>query len=176
MELTLHRRETLDTSEFLFGWEPPRARYLSQKFVEDLCSSDGMTDALLNEIERVVFELHLFNERDDATSFKELVQLKAGRYRNTRSREEVALANVSDRLGTEIEKERLIESLVKQVADKEKLVARYTTDRAKLVAKGSEERLSRLELITTAAAEVVPADTCEHFPHASKAFCHLGTK
>ncbi|MGD0103439.1 MAG: hypothetical protein ABSC06_05310, partial [Rhodopila sp.] len=34
----------------------PRARYLSQQFVENLCSSYGMTDALLHEIERVVFE------------------------------------------------------------------------------------------------------------------------
>ena len=33
----------------------PRARYLSQQFVDELCSSDGMTDALLGEVERVIF-------------------------------------------------------------------------------------------------------------------------
>lgn len=146
--------QSLNTSESLFGWEPPRARYLSQKFVEDLCSSDGMTDDLLREIERVVFDAHPFNERESATNFQEMVDLKAGRYRDIREREEIALANVSDRLGTEIEKERLVESLSKQVTDKEKLIARYVADRAKLLANGSEERLARLEAVT-AAAEVV---------------------
>ena len=34
----------------------PRVRYLSQQFVEDLCSAGGMTDELLQEIERVIFE------------------------------------------------------------------------------------------------------------------------
>ena len=32
-----------------------RARYLSQQFVEDLCHANGMTDELLQEIERVIF-------------------------------------------------------------------------------------------------------------------------
>ena len=41
----------------------PRARYLSQQFVEELCSSSGMTDALLREIERVIFESHPLTER-----------------------------------------------------------------------------------------------------------------
>jgi len=40
-----------------FSDQYPRARYLSQKFVEDLCRADGMTDALLREIERVIFGL-----------------------------------------------------------------------------------------------------------------------
>jgi len=32
----------------------PRARYLSQQFVEELCSSNGMSDGLIEEIERVI--------------------------------------------------------------------------------------------------------------------------
>ena len=32
----------------------PRARYLSQKFVEELCSADGLKDELLSEIERQI--------------------------------------------------------------------------------------------------------------------------
>lgn len=104
-------REALDAPESIFDWEPARARYLSQKFVEELCSSHGITDALLREIERVVFEAHPLSERDGATGFEELVQLKAGRLRDIRDREEEALANVSDRLGTEFEKKRQVEPL-----------------------------------------------------------------
>jgi hypothetical protein len=33
-------------------------RYLSQQFVEELCSASGLTDGLLREIERVIFEAH----------------------------------------------------------------------------------------------------------------------
>src|SRR5690606_27824724 len=36
----------------------PRARYLSQQFVEELCASDGVTGGLLREIERIVFDAH----------------------------------------------------------------------------------------------------------------------
>ncbi|MGI0524791.1 hypothetical protein [Rhizobium giardinii] len=44
----------------------PRARYLSQQFVDELCSSAGMTDALLGEIERVIFEAHPLPDRNGA--------------------------------------------------------------------------------------------------------------
>ncbi len=47
----------------------PRVRYLSQQFVEDLCSSSGMTDGLLREIERVIYEAHLENARDRRARF-----------------------------------------------------------------------------------------------------------
>jgi hypothetical protein len=36
----------------------PRARYLSQQFVEELCSAKGVSDGLVDEIERVIFESH----------------------------------------------------------------------------------------------------------------------
>jgi hypothetical protein len=36
----------------------PRVRYLSQQFVEELCSSKGASEGLVQEIERVIFEAH----------------------------------------------------------------------------------------------------------------------
>jgi len=36
----------------------PRARYLSQQFVEELCSSKGASEGLIGEIERVIYEAH----------------------------------------------------------------------------------------------------------------------
>jgi hypothetical protein len=41
----------------------PRARYLSQQFVEKICSIEGMPE-LIREIERVIFEAHSEAERD----------------------------------------------------------------------------------------------------------------
>jgi len=132
----------------------PRARYLSQQFVEELCSSDGMTDALITEIERVIFEAHSLSERDGSVDFQELLEFRASRCREARSREEEALANLSDRIGTELEKEKLVVGLKKQIPEKEKLIGRYTSDRSKLVSKGSEARVERLGALTTAADKV----------------------
>jgi hypothetical protein len=110
-----------------------------------------MTDELLREIERVVFESHSMTAREGATDFGELVDLRAGRYRQSRVREELTLANVSDQLGVEFEKEKLVKTLSDQVTAKNALIARYVADRTKLVAKGSAERLTRLEAVTAAA-------------------------
>ena len=77
-----------------------RARYLSQQFVEELCSASGATDALIREIERVIFESHPLAERGGALDFSELLELRASRFRQARDREEVALVHLSERIGT----------------------------------------------------------------------------
>ena len=48
----------LDGSDANGPFSYERVRYLSQQFVEELCSSSGLTDGLLREIERVIFEAH----------------------------------------------------------------------------------------------------------------------
>lgn len=132
----------------------PAARYLSQQFVDELCSSDGMTDKLLKEVERVVFNAHDVNERDGTSDFDSLLRLKAGRPRMARKREEETLSDLCDQIGSEIDKRNLIGAIQKQVADKTLLITRYTADRASLVTKGSEEKVKLLEKLNTA-AEVV---------------------
>ncbi|MEQ1619508.1 MAG: TrlF family AAA-like ATPase [Terricaulis sp.] len=132
----------------------PRARYLSQKFVEELCSAQKMTDDLLREIERVIFEAHSSAERDGTVDFDELLDLRATRLRQAREREEDAIAILSDRVGLEREKEAQVAALKTQVEQKKQLIAGYIKDRDKLVSKGSEERVARLGVLTTAAEKV----------------------
>jgi len=120
-----------------------RLRYLSQQFVEELCSSNGLTDDLLREIERVIFEAHPDETIDSALNFSELLEQSASRHRLARVREAEAVANISDRISTELEKDKLIEKYKTEVAKKKKLVNAYTADRAKLVSKGSEKRAQR---------------------------------
>jgi len=132
----------------------PRARYLSQQFVDSLCSSYGMTDALLREIERVIFDAHPVSERDGAVNFNDLLILRASRYRQVREREEEALASLSEQIGIELEKVKLIASYGSQVKEKESLIRRTEADRSRLVAKGSEARLARLHELTMAAERV----------------------
>lgn len=144
----------LDRSDASFSAEYPRSRYLSQQFVEDLCSGQGMTDALMREIERVIFEAHPLTDRDGAVDFDELLESRAKRFRNARDREENALADISERIGVELEKETLVVSLKKQIDEKGKLIADYKNDRSKLVVKGNEARIARLNPLTAAAEKV----------------------
>jgi ABC-type dipeptide/oligopeptide/nickel transport system ATPase component len=143
-----HLAEQVDPESY------PRARYLSQQFVEKLCSSYGMTDALLREIERVIFESHSASDRDGAVDFRDLMDLRSRRYRQARQREEEALTDLSDQIGTELEKDKLVATYQSQIRDKEALIRRTETERARLVAKGSHERVEQLHALTSAAETV----------------------
>lgn len=132
----------------------PRARYLSQQFVEELCAADCVTDGLLEEVQRVIYEAHPLNDRDGTSNFDELLDLRVTVFREARLIEESALADLSERIGTDKEKQTQIPVLKSSIADKTKLIARYTVDRSRLVAKGSEARVKRLDELTQAAQTV----------------------
>jgi hypothetical protein len=144
----------LDQSDKISADSYPRARYLSQQFVEELCSAHEVTDSLMREMERVIFNSHPLADRDGALDFPELLDARVSRFRDTREREEEALAGVSERIGADLEKKSLIIPLRKQITDKTKLVGGYSKDRSKLVVKGSEARVERLGLLAEGAETV----------------------
>ena len=144
----------LDGSDEWFAEEHPRVRYLSQKFVEELCSASGMTDELLHEIERVIFEAHPMADRDGEADFDGLRDARTMRFRDAREREESALAGISERIGVEREKRKLVSLLKQQVEEKTKLIQGYTKDRSKLIPKVGEERVKRLAELSEAADKV----------------------
>ena len=131
----------------------PRARYLSQQFVEELCSIEGMP-GLIKEIERVIFEAHPSLERDGAVDFEELLELRARVYRDARIQEEAALANLSDQIGIEMEKSRQVAPLKAQIAEKQKLIARYEGDRKNILPKEANKTGDRLQELMAAAEKV----------------------
>ncbi|MDE0878959.1 MAG: hypothetical protein OSB00_09920, partial [Sphingomonas bacterium] len=132
----------------------PRARYLSQQFVEELCSAKGVSDGLVDEIERVIFESHSQDDRDWALDFAELRDQQTARFQQAREREADAIADISDRIATELEKETLVANLTTQVGQKRKLIADYTADRAKLVVKGTETQVARHTQLSEAAQKL----------------------
>lgn len=132
----------------------PRARYLSQQFVEELCSAKGVSDGLIDEIERVIFESHSQVDREWAIDFAELRDQQTVRFKQAREREAAAISDISDRIASEFEKESLVAPLTIQVAQKRKLVADYTTDRAKLVVKGTEAQVARHTQLSGAAQKL----------------------
>ena len=74
------RPRTLDGRDANGHLSFPRARYLSQQFVEELCSSGGFSDGLIAEIERVIFESHSDDQREGAIDFAELRSHSTSRF------------------------------------------------------------------------------------------------
>jgi len=145
---------SLDGSDANGHMSFPRARYLSQQFVEELCSAKGVSDGLVDEIERVIFESHSQDDREWALDFAELRDQQTSRFQQAREREAEAISDISDRIATEFEKESLVASLATQVGQKKKLIADYTADRAKLVVKGTEAQVARHTQLSEAAQKL----------------------
>lgn len=131
----------------------PRARYLSQQFVEELCSIEGMP-TLIREIERVIFEAHPLLERNGAIDFEELLELRVRHHRETRRQEENALTNLSELIGIELDKSRQVTAVEAQVTEKAKLIARYEGDRRALLPKEPSKASERLQELREAAETV----------------------
>jgi hypothetical protein len=127
-----------------------RVQYLSQQFVDQLCSAEGINDELLQEIERVIFQAHPLEDRLGADNFKELLDLRTERARATRSRHQSALRQASDDADSERARRASKPALLKQ---QEALVAsnkKDIKDRASLIGKGQEERVRRLNEVNLA--------------------------
>ncbi len=77
---------------------PRRVRYLSQQFVERLCAADGVTNELLSEIERVIFEAWPLADRQGATSFQELLGIRLGAARASQGDELEAVKDISEEI------------------------------------------------------------------------------
>lgn len=162
---------SLDGSDTNGHMSFPRARYLSQQFVEELCSAKGVSDGLVDEIERVIFESHSQDDREWALDFAELRDQKTARFQQAREREVEAISNISDRVATELEKESLVGTLTTQVAQKKKQIADYTADRAKLVVKGTEAQVARHTRLSEAAQNL--QNKIQAFGHQRRTFAAL---
>lgn len=141
----------LDGSDTNDPFAYPRARYLSQQFVEDLCSSKGASEGLIQEVEHVIFEAHSEDSREGAMSFAELLESRTARFQQSRQREDEAIALISDRIAEELEKEGLVAAYDQQAAQKRNLIAGYNADLAKLVVKGTEAQAKRHAELSRAA-------------------------
>lgn len=75
-----------------------RVRYLSQQFVERLCASDGVSDELLTEIERVIYNAWPVEDRLGATDFQQLLKIRLAPARNRQEVELDALGQISDEI------------------------------------------------------------------------------
>jgi hypothetical protein len=114
--------------------------YLTQQFVDQLCSTESQSDELLEEIKRVVFLAHEPSSRMGATDFDALVALKSS---GTQLAAE-ALTQRLDRLSQEVLDERTLRDrlpgLEKQLVKNKQDLKKTEDQQKELVRPGGKAR------------------------------------
>lgn len=106
-----------------------RIRYLSQQFVERLCASDGVSDELISEIERVIFNAWPIDERQGATNFQDLLEIRLAALRTQQASELQAIGNLSE----EITHQRVLKnSLARKQEERKGLTTNISTLASKI--------------------------------------------
>jgi hypothetical protein len=130
--------------------DSPRVQYLSQQFVDDLCSAEKLSSPLVEEIEQVIFHAHPMEEQEGANSFSELRGIRLAPVIEKRTRNESEFESASDALAAERQLKGGIPALKKQYDELTKQIAQYQKDRKALTGKGQEERAKRHEELSSA--------------------------
>ena len=127
------------------------AQYLSQQFVETLCSASGATDSLVAEVERVIFSAHPAEARQGAVTFQELLDAKAALGRQQRDAYERSIVEAAEEIADERDK---IDGLARWRARSQQLEKGiYSDEKSKrgLITKGEEEKARAFEDVSNAA-------------------------
>lgn len=115
-------------------------RYLSQQFVDRLCAADGVSNALLTEIQRVIFEAWPTDQRQGATSFHELLDIRIGAARSRKEAELQAVAALSDAITEQrVLKEGLFKR-TKERTDLEQKIKELDNETKNLTSKASDKK------------------------------------
>lgn len=146
-EITGNDLQHTDLEDLL---DTPRVQYLSQQFVDDLCSAEKLSDSLVEEIERVIFNAHPLEKREGTNSFFELRDIRVAPANQSRARHEQEFESASDALAIERQLKSEIPALTKQHADLAKQIVQDQKDKKALIGKGQESRAKRHEELTTA--------------------------
>lgn len=141
----------LSTTDLEDIFDFPHVQYLSQQFVDQLCSAERMDDALTSEIERVIFDAHPIEDRMDAASFSELLSARLESSRERRSQHKAALVRASAAIAEETAKKAALKVMERERDERKKSIEKDRADMKSLVAKGSEDRANRLEVVSNAA-------------------------
>lgn len=131
-------------------FDNPRVQYLSQQFVEKLCSAEGLTDQLMKEIERVIFMSHTSQERLGFVDFSDMLTSQASVFRLAKEDEQQNLVIISNEITIERIKRFALPSLKKARQDKMAIIATDKTNRSSLINPSQAQRTTELESVTHA--------------------------
>lgn len=132
----------------------PRVQYLSQQFVEQLCSAKGATNALLREIERIIFSAHGKKDRLGAQNFQELLGICTSLGRQKQANYAKEIAEIGSKLRAERDKQEAIPSAEKQLEEYTAQVQRDMEEQANLVSENAKGHAEQLTEVSSAANTV----------------------
>ncbi len=147
-EDTSNSFEGIDAEDLI---DAPHVQYLSQQFVDQLCSAEGLEDPLVREIERVVFDAHSDADRSDASDFEELLGIRLQAARASRSRNVESIGKISESMTSEQARKDGLAALVKDRDDKSKAILKDEADMRALMPKGDEARAKRHDAVSETA-------------------------
>lgn len=130
--------------------DAPHVQYLSQQFVETLCSSEGLDDELIAEIHRVIFEAHEESDRMGSQDFSGLLALRLDESHSDRERQRRVLERANNSITEEQLRKDHLPALIKDRDEKSTQIEKDKNDRKLLIPKGQEGRTARLEAVTHA--------------------------
>ncbi|NMM80895.1 hypothetical protein B2J86_08140 [Acidovorax sp. SRB_14] len=130
--------------------DAPHVQYLSQQFVDQLCSAEGLEDPLVREIERVVFDAHPDMDRLDATSYEELLDIRLEGARTSRCRNVDAISRLSETMTLEQARKDGLPALTRDLGEKNKAILNDETNMRALMPKGNEIRAKRHDTVSEA--------------------------
>ena len=127
-------------------------RYLSQQFVEQLCSAEGLAVELRKEIERVVFDATDPNDRLNAETFEELAEIHLKPIRRQREIAKEAIEDTSNQVNVEDVLHNRIPTIRKEQEDRKVRIQRIANEMKTLIPKEKESRAARLAQLEAAVA------------------------
>ena len=139
--------ENLGIEDFL---DNPRVQYLSQHFVETLCSASGASDALVAEIERVIFSAHSAETRQASETFHDLLDARAALGRQKRDAHERSIVEATEEMASERDKiDKLAEWKVRRQQLKQDIQSDLAS-KGKLITMGEQEKAKTFEEVSNA--------------------------
>lgn len=117
----------------------PRVRYLSQQFVEQLCSPTGLGRPLLEEMERIVFNAIPHRERLEALTFQELREIHQAHLVTERESAREVIRAATERITAEREAQKAAKDLRLRLDEVVRQRDAMQKDLEAIPAKGSAE-------------------------------------
>ena len=132
-------------------------RYLSQQFVEQLCSAEGLAVELRKEIERVILEATEPTQKYDAESFEDLADIHLSPILKEREGAKQAIKSTSAQVNTEEALENRVTPIKKEREERRKKIEKLKADMKDLMPKGKEDRAKRLAELEAALGRATAA-------------------
>ena len=129
--------------------DEPKVQYLSQQFVDQLCSADGLTNELMKEIERVIFDYHKQIDRKGAESFDELMELELSSVTESRKFYEDQIKDYTNNLNILRSKKDSVPNSKQSLQSKKKTIEEDKKNRQSLVGNDQEKLTKEYEVISS---------------------------